>query len=106
MAEKMSKIRLSAKNTNNLTTVRVVMPHPMESGLRKDKKTGEIIPAHFIQHVTCESAGKTRFSALLGAGVSSNPYLSFKFKGSKGDMVKITWVDNKGETDSAETAIK
>ncbi len=106
MAANKSSIRISAKNINNETLVRVVMPHPMENGSRKDKKTGKEIPAHFIQEVTCESAGKTCFSALMSGGVSSNPYLSFRFKGKKGDMVKITWVDNKGGTETNEAAIK
>ncbi|OOZ39563.1 thiosulfate oxidation carrier complex protein SoxZ, partial [Solemya pervernicosa gill symbiont] len=36
-----------------------------------------------------------------------NPYLSFKFKGAaKGDKLTISWVDNKGGSDSVETAIK
>lgn len=105
MAENKSGIKIRAKNTNNITTVRVVMKHQMENGFRKDKDTGEIIPAYFIQEVTCESAGKTRFSALMSGGVSANPYFSFKFNGNTGDMVKITWVDNKGATESAEVAI-
>ena len=29
--------------------VMVLAKHPMETGLRKDKKTGEKVPAHFIQ---------------------------------------------------------
>jgi sulfur-oxidizing protein SoxZ len=39
--------------------------------------------------------------------VSKNPYLAFKFKGAKaGDAVKLSWVDNKGESDSAEAQVK
>ena len=45
--------------------------------------------------------------AQWGPSVSQNPYLSFKFSGAKaGDMVKLAWVDNKGESDSVEGAIK
>ncbi len=106
MAANKSDIKITAKNINNMTTVRLLMTHPTESGYRKDKKTGEVIPAHFIQEVICESGGKTRFSALLGGGVSSNPYISFKFDGNKGDTVRVTWVDNKGVTESNETQIK
>jgi len=46
-------------------------------------------------------------TAHWGAAVSKNPYLSFKFKGAKsGDKLKISWVDNKGGSDSIEATIK
>jgi sulfur-oxidizing protein SoxZ len=106
MAAKKSGIRISAKHINDEALVRVIMPHPMENGARKDKKTGEVIPAHFIKEVTAESAGKTCFSALLSGGISANPYISFKFNGNKGDTIKVTWVDSKGETESGEAKIK
>lgn len=88
------------------TVVKALISHPMETGQQKDKKTGEPIPAHFIQEITCEHGGNTVLSALWGTAISKNPYLSFKFKGAKaGDTVKLSWVDNKGNTDSAETTV-
>ena len=103
MAKKSIKIR--AKMKGDEVTVKALMTHPMETGARKDSK-GELIPAHFIQEVVCESGGKTRMTANWSGGVSKNPYLSFKFKGAnKGDTVKLSWVDNKGATDSTEAKI-
>jgi sulfur-oxidizing protein SoxZ len=79
----------------------------MESGLRKDSKTGELIPAHHVTEVTAEHKGSTVMTGNWSGGISKNPYLSFKFKGAaSGDMIKISWVDNKGEGDSAEAKIK
>ena len=104
MAKKTIKIR--AKNKDGVTTVKALMTHPMETGARKDKKTGENIPAHFIQEVTCESGGKKLITAYWSGGVSKNPYLSFKFKGgNKGDKMTLSWVDNKGNSDSTEATI-
>ena len=45
----MSTIKIRAKESNGVVTVKALMKHPMETGKRKDKKTGENIPAHFIQ---------------------------------------------------------
>lgn len=104
MAKKSIKIR--AKLKNDKVTVKALMTHPMETGSRKDKKTGNLIPAHFIQEVTCESSGKKVMTAIWSGGVSKNPYISFRFKnGSKGEYVTLSWVDNKGNSDSASVKI-
>ncbi len=104
MADSM-KIRATLKE--GVTEVKALFTHPMETGSRKDEKTGELVPAHFIQEVTCECGGKTVLTCQWSGGISKNPYLSFKFKGGKaGDSVKLSWVDNKGEKDSAEEPIK
>ncbi len=103
----MASIKIRAKAQDGVTTVKCLMTHPMETGLRKDEKTGKTIPAHFIQEVTCESNGQTMLSAYWGGSVSKNPYLSFKYQGgAKGDAVKISWVDNQGNSDSAEAKIR
>jgi len=102
----MSSIKIRANIEGDATVVKALISHPMETGQQKDKKTGELIPAHFIQEVTCEHNGKTVLTALWGTAVSKNPYLSFKFKGGKaGDTVKLSWVDNKGNTDTDQATI-
>jgi sulfur-oxidizing protein SoxZ len=99
-------IKIRAKVEGDVTEVKMLIKHPMETGTRKDSKTGELIPAHFIQQVNCEHNGSNVMTALWGVGISKNPYLSFKFTGAKaGDKVKVQWVDNKGESDSTEASI-
>lgn len=101
-----SSIKVRAKVKGDVTTVKALISHPMETGLRKDKKTKKAIPAHFIQEVTCDHNGNNVMTALWGPSVSKNPYLSFRFKGGKaGDTLKLHWVDNKGESDSLEAKI-
>lgn len=103
----MSGIKARAQVQGDVTTVKALISHPMETGLRKDKKTGKPIPAHFIQELTIEHSGKNVLEALWGPAVSKNPYLFFKFKGAKaGDKVTISWVDNKGEKESESFEIK
>lgn len=100
-------IKLRAKAKGEVVEVKSLISHPMETGLRKDKKTGEVVPAHFIQEVTVEHGGKKVLTAHWGGSVSKNPYLSLKFKGGKkGDTIKLSWTDNKGGSDSAEGKIK
>ncbi len=102
-----SSIKIRAKAKNGVVTVKTLISHKMETGLRKDKKTGKIIPAHFIENVVCEHNGVIVLDAEWGVAISKNPYLSFKFGGGKaGDKVKLTWKDNTGKSDSLETKVK
>ena len=103
----MSTIKIRAKDEGGVTTVKCLMSHPMETGTRKDSKTGKLIPAHHITEVTAEHNGKVVMTANWGGGISKNPYMSFKFKGAAaGDTVKVSWVDNMGKGDSAEAPIQ
>jgi sulfur-oxidizing protein SoxZ len=102
----MSSMKVKAKEKDGIVEVKALIKHPMETGQRKDKKTGKPIPAHFVQQVIVEHGGKTRVSADWSGGVSKNPLLFVKFKGgAKGEMVKVSWTDNQGGSDSAEEAI-
>jgi sulfur-oxidizing protein SoxZ len=103
----MASIKIRAKAKDGVTTVKALISHPMETGLRKDSKTGEKIPAHHVTEVTAEHNGKQVMNANWSGGISKNPYLSFKFKGAAaGDTIKISWVDNMGKGDSAEAQVK
>ncbi len=46
------------------------------------------------------------FTAFWGPAISKDPYLKFTFKGgTKGDKLKIGWVDNEGKSDSTTAQI-
>jgi sulfur-oxidizing protein SoxZ len=103
MAEPM---RIRATMAGDVADVKVLMNHPMETGTRKDAKTGQLVPAHFISEVSATVNGANVLTAELGPAVSRNPYLGFKVKGPKaGDKVVVSWVDNKGDKNSAEATI-
>ena len=103
MAEPM---RIRATMAGYIADVKVLMNHPMETGLRKDAKTGQLIPAHFITEVIATVNGAPVLAAEMSGGVSKNPYLGFKVKGPKaGDKVAVSWADNKGDKNSVEATI-
>jgi sulfur-oxidizing protein SoxZ len=103
MAE-MMKIRTQL--SGDALAIKVLMSHAMETGQRKDAKTGQLIPAHFIQHVTVGLNGKTVVAAQWGGGISRDPFLGLKVKGAKsGDKVTVNWEDNKGGKNSAEATV-
>ncbi|MDP2852111.1 MAG: thiosulfate oxidation carrier complex protein SoxZ [Gallionella sp.] len=103
MAEPM-KIR--TKLVDGSAHIVVLMIHPMETGQRKDPRSGQAYPAHFIQNVTATVNDKPVLVAQLGPAISKNPLLGFRVKGAKaGDKLAIGWEDNKGEQARAETTI-
>lgn len=103
----MSSFRLRADVKGGVTTVKALITHPMESGLRQDSETGETIPAHFIQKIVCKWKDEVVLTGHWSFGVSRNPYLSFRFEGGEpGDPIEITWTDNLGESDTGTTTIR
>lgn len=102
----MSGIRIKAGMEGDTAVIKCLMQHPMETGLRKDAKTGQLIPAHFINHVMASVGGKTVLDAQWGGAISANPFLEFRVKGGKpGEKVSLSWEDNTGAKDSAEATV-
>lgn len=101
------KFKVRTREADGITQVLVLIGHPMETGLRVDKQTKKKVPAHFIQKMTVSHNGKQVAEADLGIAISADPLLGFGLKSAKaGDKVKITWSDNKGESDSKEITIE
>lgn len=101
-----STIRIRAVANADTTEVQALVQHPMDSGFVKDGQ-GNLIPPHHIEVVEFEHADKTVFTALWGPAVSKDPYVKFSFKGgNKGGDLKVSWIDNKGETDATIVEIQ
>lgn len=100
-----SSIRMRAKESGGVTSLKALIRHPMDSGFVKDAD-GQVIPAHYIKAVTVTHKDKAVLEANWGPAVSKDPFLECRFKGAeKGDEVTVSWVDTKGETDSATAKI-
>ena len=98
-------MRIRATMVGDAVVVRVLMSHEMETGQRKDSG-GNVVPAHFIQHVVARHNDRTVLEAEWGPAVSKNPYLQFQFKGGRpGDKLTIVWTDNKGDSRTDQIVI-
>ncbi len=98
-------MRIRAQSAGDKATVRVLMSHEMETGMRKDA-AGKVIPAWYIQEVTAQLNGKTVMTAQWGPSVAKNPFLQFSVKGAKaGDKIAMSWTDNKGEKRTDEATV-
>ena len=98
-------MRMSAKLNGEITEVKMVINHPMETGRKKDD-FGQLIAAHFIQQLLVTLNEKPVFEAQWGTGIAKNPYLTFRITGAKiGDKLETNWVDNLGETGTGEVLV-
>ena len=98
-------IKIRAKAVDGVAEVKALISHPMEL-MSKNKTTGEVVPAHFIQDMVAELNGKPVLTGQWSSGISKNPYLAFKVNAKAGDTLKLSWKDNKGDSDSLTAKIQ
>ena len=93
--EKQRKLKFKEiVNHGELVEVKTLAEHEMESGVRRDERTGVIYPRLIIYKVTARYNGKVVFKANWFSGVSANPYLAFYFKADKSGLIEIEWEDD------------
>ena len=97
-------MRIKAKEKKGITTVKVMMKHPMTSYAEAKKKK---VPANYVSNVHAVVGSEMVYEVSTSAQLSKNPYMKFKFKGSnKGKSVEVTWKDVSGKTKTDKKKIK
>lgn len=76
-------------------TVKAMIIHPMETGLRKNALS-EIIPRNIVETFECSLAGERLMTWELHPSISQNPYLEFKFLVQKSGELKMLWTADDG----------
>lgn len=104
MAKPRVKVPKTAK-AGDIVQIKTLITHKMDTGLQKDKKTGELIPQHIINSFQATYNGAVVFSATPHAAISANPYIAFNVKVDKTGDLEMVWKDNKGKTWSAKKTI-
>ncbi|MGR9044870.1 MAG: thiosulfate oxidation carrier complex protein SoxZ [Gammaproteobacteria bacterium] len=103
----MSSIKIRSKRQNGKTQLRTLIAHPMEHGRNRDPKTGQLIPAHYIQILTVMLNDRVVVTSHMAGSISKDPYFAFMLNGGEaGDKITISWVDNHGKTDSEDHFLK
>jgi len=109
MAEaRKSMIKIKPKKFKVGDTVKVdfIVIHPMDTGLKKDKKTGKIIPAKYIDNITFLFDGKPFTTMKVWETVSTNPYFSVNYKVTGKGKITVDYTDNTGEKNSKSKKLK
>lgn len=86
--------------------VKTLIKHPMESGLRVNKKTGKNIPREIINGLKVTYNGDEVLNAVWHPGLSANPYTSFFVVAEKSGPMEFTWTDDPGQTYKKTVQVK
>lgn len=100
------KIKPKKFKDGEIVKVNFMVIHPMETGMRKDKKTGELVPAEYINSIKFEYNGKIITNMTVWESVSANPVFTTYMKiNGKGNLT-VTFTDNKGGSYETSKKIK
>jgi sulfur-oxidizing protein SoxZ len=98
-------IRIRSRLRGDVAEVMVLMPHPMETGLRQDS-TGALVLAHFITDVDIRVGTRQVFAAQMSFAVARDPLLTFRFSGAApGQRLRVAWTDSRGDSRVDEAVI-
>lgn len=78
-----------------VVTIKALISHKMETGLRKDSD-GKVIPRAIIHRFTCDLNGANVIDVALNPSVSVNPYFEFDARVDAAGAFLFTWYDDDG----------
>jgi len=97
------KMKIKAKEKNGVVKVKAAITHNMLTYDQAKKKGKE---ANFITHITATANDRVVYDASTSQFLSKNPLIKFAFAGKKGEELKITYTQLKGEVFFATKKIK
>ena len=107
MAKVKPRVKVPKKaKPGDVVTVKTLISHPMETGLRKDKKTGELIPRKIINKFVASFEGEEVVNVVIDPAVSANPYIEFDMTVPGAGTVRFEWTDDDGTVYDMEKKIK
>jgi sulfur-oxidizing protein SoxY len=82
----------------DVNKARLLIKHPMYTGLQRDLVTHGFRPAFFIDKIDVTYNGKPVMTADTNIGISENPSIQFGFVADKPGALQVVLHDNKGAT--------
>lgn len=107
MAKVKPRVKVPKKaQVGEVITIKSLISHPMESGQRKDKKTGELIPRKIINKFVATFNGEMVVDFDLDPAISANPYFQFDMTVPEAGTIRFEWTDDDGTVYDLEKEIK
>jgi sulfur-oxidizing protein SoxZ len=93
---KAPRVRLPrAARAGEAFEVRLLMEHPMETGLRE--VNGRAVPRDMLTGLTVTADGETLFAATFRNGTAANPFHVLHLRLARTAELVFTWTDERGQ---------
>ena len=89
----------------DVITIKTLISHKMESGVRTDGD-GNIIPRSIINRFVADFNGQNIIDVTLEPAISTNPYFQFDAMVPEAGEFKFTWYDDDGSVYETSKKIK
>jgi len=83
-------MKIKAKEKDGIVKTKIQIQHAMLTYDQAKKKSLEV---NFLTHVIAKVGEKVVYELSSSQFLSKNPVLKFKFHGTKGELLEITWSD-------------
>lgn len=78
-----------------VVSVRTLLAHPMETGLRPDGQ-GRLVPRDIVQQLTVTFNAQPVLQAQLHPAVAANPFVAFDFVPDRSGVLELRWSGDGG----------
>jgi sulfur-oxidizing protein SoxZ len=85
----------SAAAGGEVFSVKTLISHPMETGLRHDDQ-GNVIPRKIVNKFTCRHNGVVVFSVDLHEAMAANPFIEFYLRATESGRLEFVWEEDGG----------
>lgn len=107
MAKPKPRVKVPRKaSKDEVIEIKTLISHKMESGQRKDRKTGKLIPRKIINKFQAKFNGTDVFAVDMQPAISANPFLTFNAKVPESGEFEFIWTDDDGSVYSTKKKIK
>ena len=107
MSQPKPRVRVPRKaSVGEIITIKSIITHRMESGHRRDRDTGELLPRKIINKFSVTFNGELVFTVDLFPSIASNPFIEFKAKVPETGVFAFEWFDDDGSVYTAEKKIE
>lgn len=105
MADVKPRVRVpKTASAGETITIKTLINHQMESGVRKDSD-GNLIPRQIINRFVCTFNGQTVIDVAIEPAVSTNPYFEFDAIVPETGDFTFQWFDDDGSVYSMSQTV-
>ena len=106
MAKVKPRVKVPKKaKAGDVISIKTLISHPMETGLRKDKE-GNLIPRKIINKFSASFEGEEVISVDIDPAIAANPYFQFDMKVPGSGTMRFEWTDDDGTVYDMEKKIE